>query len=111
MAGNGALISPEGGVSSFYQTNGLSYGYQAGIQEYSYALFLMDDKALADLNRDGGWAVGSSPSLVIVDQGTNPTIATGSLASGTYAFLFNPKGLMAGLGLQGSEITRIHLPR
>ena len=35
MAGNGALISPDGGVRSFYQTSGLSYGYQAGIQEYS----------------------------------------------------------------------------
>jgi lipid-binding SYLF domain-containing protein len=74
-------------------------------------LFLMDDKSLAELNRDGGWVIGSSPSLVIVNEGTNPTIATGNLASGTYAFLFNPKGLMAGLGLQGSNITRIHLPR
>jgi lipid-binding SYLF domain-containing protein len=111
MAGNGALISPDGGVRSFYQTSGLSYGYQAGIQEYSYALFLMDDKSLAELNRDGGWVIGSSPSLVIVNEGTNPTIATGNLASGTYAFLFNPKGLMASLGLQGSNITRIHLPR
>lgn len=111
MAGNGALISPDGGIRRFYQTSGLSYGYQAGVQEYSYALFLMDDKSLADLNRDGGWEAGSSPSLVVVDQGLNPAITTGSLASGSYAFLFQPKGLMAGLGLQGSKITRIHLPR
>ncbi len=30
---------------------------------------------------------------------------------GTYAFFFNQRGLMGGLGLQGSKITRIHPPR
>ena len=28
--------------------------------------------------------------------------------SGTYAFFFNQRGLMAGLGLKGSKITRIN---
>ena len=32
---------------------GLSYGFQAGIQEYGYALFLMDDAAIRALNSTG----------------------------------------------------------
>ena len=52
---------------------------------------MKSDRLPADLNRDGGWAVGSSPSLVIVDQGTNPTIATGNLASGTVGYKFTEK--------------------
>ena len=52
---------------------------------------MKSDRLPADLNRDGGWAVGSSPSLVIVDQGTNPTIATGNLASGTIGYKFTEK--------------------
>jgi lipid-binding SYLF domain-containing protein len=111
MGGNGALISPDGKIRSFYETVGLSYGFQAGIQQYGYALFLMDEKSLAELNREGGWEVGSAPSLVVVDQGMAASLSTGNLKAGTYAFIFDQKGLMGGIGLQGARINRIHPPR
>ena len=111
MGGNGSLIRNDGTIRDFYQTAGLSYGFQAGIQEYGYALFLMDNEAFANINRSGGWEVGSSPSLVVVDQGMAASLSTTTMNKGTYAFFFNQKGLMGGLGLQGSKITRIHPPR
>jgi lipid-binding SYLF domain-containing protein len=111
MGGNGALISQDGKIREFYQTAGLSYGLQAGIQRHGYALFLMDDSALANLNRAGGWEIGSSPSLVIVDEGMAASLTTTTLNRSTYAFFFNQRGLMGGIGLQGSKITRIHPPR
>ena len=38
-----------------------------------------------------------------------PTTKTTTTAKkGVYAFFFNQKGLMAGLGLQGTKITRIY---
>lgn len=111
MGGNGALIRPDGTIRDFYQTGGLSYGMQAGIQEYGYALFLMDRQATDSLNRSHGWEIGSSPTLVVVDEGMAASISTTTMDRGTYAFFFNQRGLMAGLGLQGSKITRIHPPR
>jgi lipid-binding SYLF domain-containing protein len=111
MAGNGSLIRPDGTVRDFYQTVGASYGLQAGIQEYGYALFLMDKSAFDNLNRTGGWEIGSSPSLVVVDEGMAATLSSTTLNASTYAFIFNQRGLMGGLGLQGSKITRIHPPR
>ena len=111
MGGNGSLISPDGKIRSFYETVGISYGLQAGIQQYGYALFLMDDDSLSQLNRDGGWEVGSAPSLVVVDQGMAASLATGNLKAGTYAFIFDQKGLMGGIGLQGARINRIQPPR
>lgn len=111
MAGNGALIRNDGTIHDFYQTAGASYGFQAGIQEFGYALFLMDDAAFANLNRSGGWEIGSSPSLVIVDEGMAASLSTTTLNKSTYAFFFNQRGLMGGLGLQGSRITRIQPPR
>jgi lipid-binding SYLF domain-containing protein len=111
MGGNGALIRNDGTIRDFYQTAGVSYGIQAGIQSYGYALFLMDDSAFANLNRSGGWEVGSSPSLVIVDEGIAASLSTTTLNASTYAFFFNQRGLMGGLGLQGSRITRIQPPR
>ncbi len=111
MGGNGALIGNDGTIRDFYQTAGLSYGFQAGIQEYGYALFLMDNDSINNINRADGWEIGSSPSLVIVDQGMAASLSTTTMNKGTYAFFFNQRGLMGGLGLQGSKITRIHPPR
>lgn len=111
MAGNGALIRNDGTIRDFYQTAGASYGLQAGIQKYGYALFLMDNSALRDIDRADGWEVGSSPSLVIVDEGMATSLTTTTLNKSTYAFFFNQRGLMGGLGLQGSKITRIQPPR
>lgn len=108
MAGNGALIRNDGSIRDFYQTAGASYGLQAGIQKYGYILFLMDNSAIRNLNRSSGWEVGSSPSLVIVDDAIATSITNATLNKSTYAFFVNQRGLMGGLGLQGSKITRIH---
>lgn len=107
QAGNGAMIRDTGEISGYYQTTAISYGLQAGVQEFGYALFLMDDDAFRAINRSGGWEVGSSPSLVIVDGGRAASLSTATANKGTYAFFFNQRGLMGGLGLQGSKITRI----
>lgn len=111
MAGNGALIRNDGTIRDFYQTAGASYGFQAGIQKYGYALFLMDHSAFANLNRAHGWELGSNPSLVVVDEGMAASLSTTTLNKSTYAFIFHPRGLMGGIGLQGSKITRIRPPR
>jgi lipid-binding SYLF domain-containing protein len=34
-------------------------------------------------------------------------MTTTTMRKGVYAFIFSQKGLMAGIGLQGSKITRI----
>lgn len=111
MGGNGSLIRQDGTIRDFYQTAGLSYGLQAGVQEYGYALFLMDKSAFDNLNRSSGWEIGSSPSLVILDEGMSANLSTTTLNSSTYAVFFNQRGLMGGLGLQGSKITRIQPAR
>jgi lipid-binding SYLF domain-containing protein len=47
------------------------------------------------------------PSVVIVDTGTAKTMTTTTAQAEIYAFFFTQKGLMAGLGLQGTKITKI----
>ena len=108
MGGNGALIRSDGRINAFYQTGGLSYGLQAGVQHYGYALFFMDEEALHSLTHTDGWEIGASPSLVIVDEGMAGSLSNLTLHRGVYAMFFNQHGLMGGLGLQGSKITRIH---
>lgn len=106
--GNGTLFGSGGSVKGYYQTAGASWGLQAGVQKYGYALFLMSPSDVSNLDRAAGWEVGSSPSLVVVDKGAATNLTTTTINKGVYAFVFDQKGLMGGLGLKGTKITRIH---
>ena len=104
--GQGALLR-NGNPTGYYSIKAASYGFQAGIQGFGYALFFMTDAALEFLGKTGGLEVGVGPSLVVVDQGMARTLTSATVRSDVYAFTFGQKGLMAGAGLQGSKITRI----
>jgi lipid-binding SYLF domain-containing protein len=104
--GEGGLLKG-GKVIAYYNTVQLSYGFQAGIQKYGYALFFMTDSALKWLDKSGGFEVGTGPSIVVMDTGAAGSATTTTLQSEIYAFFFNQKGLMGGLGLQGTKITKI----
>ena len=67
----------------------------------------MTDSARAYLNRSDGWELGTGPSVVIVEEGAAGGISTTTARSDVYAFFFSQKGLMGGLGLHGTKITRI----
>ena len=54
-----------------------------------------------------GWAIGTGPSVVVVDQGLAGSLTTTNLRSDVYAFVFSQKGLMGGIGLEGSKITEV----
>lgn len=104
--GEGAMLRG-GKTVGYYNTIQASYGLQAGLQKYGYALFLMTDSALNYINKSDGWEIGVGPTIVVVDAGAASSATTTSLQSDIYAFFFDQKGLMAGLGLQGTKITRI----
>jgi lipid-binding SYLF domain-containing protein len=67
----------------------------------------MTDSVQEYLNRSDGWELGTGPSIVIVDEGTAGGTSTTTARSDVYAFIFDQKGLMGGLGLQGTKITKI----
>ncbi len=104
--GNGVLRQ-KGRTTGYYNTVAASYGLQAGLQRFGYALFFMNDAALAYLQNSGGWEIGVGPSVVIVDEGMAKSLTTSTMRDDIYAFVFNQTGLMAGAGLQGSKITEI----
>lgn len=106
QGGEGVLFV-RGSPAGHYRISAVSYGLQAGGQSFSYALFLMDPKAMAYLNKSDGWAIGSGPSVVVVDKGKAMSTTSTTLTEDVYAFPFGQKGLMAGMGLEGSKITRI----
>src|SRR5882724_11717560 len=104
--GEGALRE-RGKTVGYYNSAAASYGLQAGVQAFGYALFFMSDSALRYLDKSGGFELGSGPSIVILDAGAARALTTTTLQNDMYAIFFDQKGLMAGLGLQGSKISRI----
>jgi len=103
---NGNLLNG-GRTTGYYSSVAASYGFQAGIQAFSYALFFMNDGALRALDDTAGFELGVGPSIVLVDQGLAKSMTTATLTQDVYAFIFGQQGLMAGLGIQGSKITRL----
>jgi len=104
--GEGSLFK-NGKLAGYYNTSGASYGFQAGIQQYGYALFFMTDSALHYVDAVQGFEIGVGPSIVVVDDGMGRSLTTTTAQSDVYAFIFDQKGLMAGMGLQGSKIYRM----
>jgi lipid-binding SYLF domain-containing protein len=111
QGGNGALLK-HGKTVGYYNIAAASFGLEAGAESFGYAMFFMTDKALAYLNKSEGWEVGAGPTLVVVDKETaaafGKNMTTSTLKDDIYAFIFSQKGLMGGVSLNGSKITRIH---
>lgn len=104
--GEGVLFYPDNS-SQYYNSLSGSWGLQAGIQSYGYALFLMNDRALEYLDRSDGWELGVGPTIVLVDKGVAKNLSTTTLNDDVYAFVFDQTGLMAGLAIEGSKVSQI----
>ena len=106
QTGDGVLLK-NGRATGYYNTTAASYGFQAGIQTFGYALFFMNGSALSYLDRSNGWEIGVGPSIVVVDEGIGKSLTSTTITQDVYAFIFSQKGLMAGMGIQGSKITKL----
>jgi lipid-binding SYLF domain-containing protein len=104
--GEGALRR-QGRTVGYYNSVAASYGLQAGVQSFGYALFFMSDSALPYLDKSGGFELGTGPSIVVLDVGAARALTTSTLQADIYAVFFDQRGLMAGAGLQGSKISRM----
>jgi lipid-binding SYLF domain-containing protein len=105
--GDGALREGRR-TTGYYRSVAVSYGLQAGVQAFGYALFFMNQKALDYFRKSEGFELGVGPSLVVLDKGAAGALTTTTARSDIYAVFFDQKGLMGGLGVQGTKITRIH---
>ena len=105
--GEGALIEGSTVVDYYNSVTG-SWGLQAGAQSYGYAVFLMTDKAIRYLKETKGWEIGVGPTVVAVDEGVAKNLSTSSLQDDAYAFIFSQQGLMAGVSIEGTKISRIN---
>lgn len=94
-------------VAGYYNSVSASWGWQAGAQEYSYIVFLMNNKVLNYLDTSAGWEIGVGPTVVAMDAGAAKNLSSTTLQEDAYAFIFDQQGLMASLSIEGTKISPI----
>ena len=107
-AGYGEGVLMEGSkATDYYNSVSGSWGLQFGGETYGYVVFLMTDKALSYLQNSKGWEIGVGPTVVVGDEGIVRNLTSTTLRADAYAFIFNQKGVMASLSIEGTKISHI----
>lgn len=106
--GDGALRM--GGKSvSFHRTTSGSFGLQAGAQSSAVFLLFMTDDALARFQNSRGWTAGVDATVTLVSVGANAQVTSATAQQPVIGYVLTNQGLMAGLTVDGTRITRLKL--
>jgi len=104
--GEGAL-RVKGKTVDYYSTVAASVGFQIGAQAKTLILVFMEDTALKSFRKSEGWEVGVDGSVALISVGTGGSIDTTNIKDPIVAFVFDQKGLMVNLTLEGSKFTKV----
>ena len=104
--GEGGLVV-DGNVTDYYSIMSASFGLQAGAQKRSMIVAFITKSALDSFRKSNKWKVGVDGSIAIADWGGGIDLSTVDFKKTVVAFIFDEKGLMASISLDGSIFTKI----
>jgi lipid-binding SYLF domain-containing protein len=107
-SGEGELMRGRS-IDGYYKLETQSFGIQVGAESNAYVVFLMTPSAVSNLERGSGWQLGHGPTLMLVGRDAPRNLATAPLRYDSYGFAFNQRGLIAGIGAEGTRISRTTL--
>jgi lipid-binding SYLF domain-containing protein len=106
--GQGALRIG-GKTESYHATTSGSFGLQAGAQSTAVFLLFMTDEALKRFQNSLGWTVGADASVTLLSVGASAQVTTATAQQPVIGYVLSNRGLMAGITLDGTRITRLDL--
>jgi len=104
--GEGALLI-KGKTVNYYSTVAGSFGFQLGGQKKTVVIAFMDPKELEKFQRSSGWKVGADAAVTVIAIGADGSVDTAKTNKPVVAFVFDKKGLMYNLTLNGAKITKL----
>jgi len=104
--GEGAMLI-NGKTVQYYSTAAASIGFQLGAQTKTVIIIFTDSKALKKFRNNDGWEAGVDGSVALIELGAATTLDTSTIKDPIIAFVFNNKGLMYNLSLEGSKYSKI----
>ncbi|KRC70782.1 hypothetical protein D3C87_371540 [compost metagenome] len=96
-----------GANAGYYSTTAGSIGFQAGAQSKAMVLLFMTDESLNKFRKSSGWTVGADATVAVVNIGANGRIDTNTAQQPIVGFVMNNGGLMAGVSLEGTKISKL----
>ncbi|MBP0637831.1 YSC84-related protein [Cupriavidus sp. AcVe19-6a] len=106
--GDGALRSG-GATRGYYRLVSGSFGWQIGAQSKSVILMFLTQDAYDKFVRSSGWTAGVDATVALATVGASGVLDTNTAQQPIVGFVMTNAGLMAGLSLEGSKITRLDL--
>ena len=104
--GEGALRMG-GRTVGYYSTATASIGWQIGAQSRAIVFMFMTDDALNRFRNSQGWSAGGDASVAVLKIGANGEVDTSTASSQVDTFVLTNDGLMAGVSLDGTKVTRL----
>lgn len=104
--GEGAL-RVGGQTVDYYRTTSGSIGFQLGAQAKAILIAFMTQESLQKFRNSSGWKVGVDGSVALIDIGAGKTIDTTNIKDPVVGFIFDSKGLMYNLTLEGSKFSKL----
>ncbi len=105
--GDGVLMRPSQ-PNLYYRITSLSVGFQLGGQAKTEILMFMTEDALRKFVESDGWEAGIDGSVAVIEFGVGREIDTNSIRDPIIAFVYDNKGLMYNLSLEGTKFWRIN---
>lgn len=106
--GDGAL-RVGGRTVSYHATTSGSFGLQAGAQSTAVFLLFMTKDALARFQNSRGWTAGVDASVTLITVGASGQMTTQTAQQPVIGYVLSNRGLMAGITMDGTRVTRLNL--
>jgi lipid-binding SYLF domain-containing protein len=106
--GQGAL-RVGGKTVSYHATTSGSFGLQAGAQSTAVILLFMTQDALQRFQNSNGWTIGADASVTLITVGATAQMTTATAQQPVIGYVLSNRGLMAGVTMDGTRITRLNL--
>jgi len=104
--GQGSLLVG-GKTVRYYNLISGSLGYQIGAEQYDMVIIFMTDDALNKFRKSDGWEAGVNAEVTLVEVGATASVETLKSQNPIAGFVFDQKGLMAGVSIKGAKFTPI----
>ncbi len=91
----------------YYRLSSGSLGFQLGAQAKGIVVAFMTEDILNNFRNNPGWKVGVDGSITIIDQGLGKSIDTDNILDPIVAFVFDNRGLMYSLSMEGTVFNLI----
>ena len=93
--------------TDYYRISSGTLGFQAGAQAKAVVIAFMTEELLDSFQNNPGWKIGVDGHVTIIDKGLSQSVDSDNILDAVVAFVFDSRGLMYSLTLEGSVFTKL----